>query len=211
MVRREGGGVTESRWAAAAGDDRGREYAARFAALAAAGRDVHGEASLCASLVPPGSRVLDAGCGTGRVAIRLAELGYNCVGVDNDESMLEVAREASTDLTWLLRDLADLGDVGEPFDLVVAAGNVIPLLAPGTEAAVIAGLANKLATGGALVTGFGLDAAHLPLSEAPFTLAEYDAWCATAGLAVDARFSTWSCDPYDNEAYAVTICRSTAR
>ncbi|WP_372343101.1 methyltransferase domain-containing protein [Streptomyces sp. KL116D] len=35
--------------------------------------------------------MLDAGCGTGRVTIRLSELGYDCVGFDLDASMLDVA------------------------------------------------------------------------------------------------------------------------
>ena len=35
-------------------------------------------------------------------------------------------------MTWLLADLADL-DLPAPFDLVVAAGNLFPLLTPGTR------------------------------------------------------------------------------
>jgi SAM-dependent methyltransferase len=197
----------ESRWAQAAGANRGQDYAARFAALAATGTDIHGEATLCASLVPAGARVLDAGCGTGRVAARLAELGYECVGIDNDPSMLAIARDASSDVIWQLRDLADLGALGGEFDLVVAAGNVIPLLAPGTELTVITGLAQRLAPDGRLVAGFGLDVAHLPLDEVPFGLTEYDRWCAAAGLSVEARFSTWSGAPYDDGGYAVTVSR----
>src|SRR5882757_10954674 len=96
-----------SRWADLTGGNSGAAYAARFAELAASGADMHGEARLCASLVPAGSRVLDAGCGTGRVAIRLAELGYDCVGVDLDASMLAVARRAAPELTWILADLSD--------------------------------------------------------------------------------------------------------
>jgi SAM-dependent methyltransferase len=170
--------------------------------------DMHGEATRCASLAPPGSRILDAGCGTGRVAIRLAELGYECVGIDNDESMLAVARTAAPDLDWRSADLANLGDLGKPFDLIVAAGNVIPLVARGTEAAVVQGLADRLAPSGTFVAGFGLDADHLPLDAPPFTIAEYVAWCAAAGLGIVDRFSTWAGEPYDDTAgYAVTICR----
>ncbi len=198
----------DSRWAAAATASGGREYAARFAALAAAGTDVHGEATLCAALVPPGSRVLDAGCGTGRVAIRLAELGYECVGVDSDSSMLDEARWTSAKVTWLLADLSHLADVAaldSSFDLVVAAGNVIPLVAPGTEATVIAALATRLRPNGVLVAGFGLDAAHLPLTDAPFGLREYDEWCAHAGLMLERRFATWGGEEFADGGYAVTI------
>jgi SAM-dependent methyltransferase len=195
-----------SRWNAQSRDG-ARTYAEGFAALAAAGNDMHGEASFCATIAPAGSRVLDAGCGTGRVAIRLAELGYECVGVDSDASMLAVARAASDAVSWQLLDLVDVHGLTEKFDLIVAAGNVIPLLAPGTEATVMAGLAERLTADGVLVTGFGLDAAHLPLPEAPFGLADYDAWCAAAGLERVARYSTWAADPFDDSGYAVSVHR----
>jgi SAM-dependent methyltransferase len=44
-----------------------------------------------AALGPPG-RVLDVGCGTGALAGRLADRGYDVVGVDPSEGMLEVMR-----------------------------------------------------------------------------------------------------------------------
>lgn len=195
-----------SRWASAAGMERGAGYAARFAELAAAGADVHGEARLCASLVPAGARILDAGCGTGRVAVRLAELGFDCVGVDLDPSMLTEARRAAPELPWVLADLASL-DLGREFDLVVAAGNVLPFVAAGTEAAVVARLAAHLRPDGALVCGFGLDARHLPSAGAPVDLAEFDRWCTAAGLEREHRFSTWDGEPYGGGGYAVTVLR----
>jgi predicted TPR repeat methyltransferase len=196
-----------SRWDGAAERAEGDRYAARFDALAAKGVDVHGEAALCASLVPVGSRVLDAGCGTGRVAIRLAELGYDCVGVDLDDSMLAVARERAAGLQWVPADLATF-NLGEPaFDLVVAAGNVIPFVAKGTESQVVARLAAHLGPDGLLVAGFGLDDAHLPPSAARVRLAEYDAWCASGGLELVRRLATWEGAPYDGGGYAVSIHR----
>ena len=197
-----------NRWASLSTGPGGAEYAARFRAIEAAGADVHGEATFCASLVPPGSRVLDAGCGTGRVAIRLAQQGYSCVGVDSDVSMLDVARAASPDVTWLLADLVEIGEVVDgAFDLVVAAGNVIALLAPGSEGAVVAGITERLAPGGLLVAGFGLDAAHLPLDEAPFGLDAYDRWCSGAGLELVSRTATWDGADYDDGGYAVNVHR----
>jgi SAM-dependent methyltransferase len=180
-------------------------YARRFAELAASGVDTHGEAALCASLVPPGSRVLDAGCGTGRVAVRLAHLGYRCVGVDSDESMLEQARAASGDVSWLRADLAEVLDVPAHFDLIVAAGNVIPLLAGGTELPVLSNLTSYLVADGLLVTGFGLDPAHLPLEQAPFDLTEFDGWCEAAGLQLQHRFATWDGAVWDEGGYAVSV------
>ena len=201
-----------SRWSAARphSASRAQDYASRFAALAASGEDVHGEASFCAALVPPGAAVLDAGCGTGRVAVRLAELGYQCVGVDNDEAMLNVARNASTEVDWRLLDLADAASIDQQFELVVAAGNVIPLVAPGAEGTVIAALASRLGPAGRLVAGFGLDVQHLPLAQAPFGLDEYDEWCTQANLELAARYATWSADPYEGRGgYAVSIHQRT--
>jgi SAM-dependent methyltransferase len=197
-----------TRWSDATGGAAGRDYAARFDALAAAGSDVHGEAALCAALVSPGARVLDAGCGTGRVAIRLAELGYDCTGADVDDSMLAVARERAPGLAWVQADLTGLdllGGGGPAYDLVVMAGNVVPLVAPGTEAAVVGRVAAHVADGGLLVAGFGLDRAHLPPAAALVDLADYDGWCAAAGLEPVRRLATWEGAAYDGGGYAVSI------
>jgi SAM-dependent methyltransferase len=204
-----------SRWNQSGAADQGARYAARFADLAASGVDVHGEARFCASFVGPGARVLDAGCGTGRVAIRLAELGYDCVGVDLDPSMLAEAERAAPDVTWVLADLATVDLLGhpgaaqqaEPFDLVVAAGNVFPFLTPGTGPHVVARLAAHLRAGAVLVSGFGLDGTQLPAGAAHVDLAAYDAWCADASLVPEQRFASWDRDPYTGGGYAVSVHR----
>ncbi|MFD1657534.1 class I SAM-dependent methyltransferase [Streptomyces caeni] len=199
-----------NRWKELTGETSGQDYAARFAALARSGKDVHGEARFCAALVPAGARVLDAGCGTGRVMIRLAELGYDCVGVDLDASMLAVARQQAPGLPWFQADLAGfepgLLGIEADFDLVVAAGNVFPLLAAGTEGAVVGRLAASLRPGGLMVAGFGLDEAHLPVSPG-ITLPEYDDRCAEAGLTFVDRFATWDADSYEGGGYAVSVHR----
>ncbi|MEV0095413.1 class I SAM-dependent methyltransferase [Streptomyces sp. NPDC050738] len=199
-----------SRWTELTGKPTGEDYAARFASLTLGGEDMHGEARFCAALVPAGARVLDAGCGTGRVMIRLAELGYDCVGVDLDASMLAVARKLSPELPWFQLDLAEfepgLLGIAAGFDLVVAAGNIFPLLTPGTENTVVGRLSAALRPGGLLVAGFGLDEAHLPVPPS-LTLPEYDDGCAAAGLTLVDRFATWDADPYDGGGYAVSVHR----
>ncbi|WP_030562988.1 class I SAM-dependent methyltransferase [Streptomyces aureocirculatus] len=199
-----------NRWKELTGGTSGEDYAARFAALAGNGRDMHGEARFCAALVSPGARVLDAGCGTGRVMVRLAELGYDCVGVDLDASMLAVARRQAPELPWIQADLAEFDPAASgaaaDFDLVVAAGNIFPLLAPGTEATVVGRLAATLRPGGLLVAGFGLDEAHLPVPPG-ITLPEYDACCTAAGLTLVDRFATWDAHPYEGGGYAVSVHR----
>jgi SAM-dependent methyltransferase len=201
-----------TRWHELTGGSTGDDYAARFEELAATGQDMHGEATFCSGLVAPGARVLDAGCGTGRVGIRLAELGYDVVGVDVDDSMLAVARRTAPDLAWVKGDLADLpAPVAQraPYDLVVLAGNVVPLLAPGTLDDAATALAGLLAPDGLLVAGFGLDRQHLPPGCPVTPLADYDAATERAGLLPAQRFSSWDGKPFDpSEGYAVSVHRA---
>ena len=199
----------ETRWSRIGGVS-GEEYAERFAALARSGADMHGEARFCAAMLSAGARVLDAGCGTGRVAVHLAELGFSCVGVDVDESMLAVARRTAPAIPWHQADLASLSaadlDRASEFDLVVMAGNVVPLLAPGTVGGAVTSLVALLRPGGLLVAGFGLDSAHLP-PRCPVTpIDEYDEACGAAGLSLQARYSTWDGAPFEeSEGYAVSV------
>ena len=178
-----------SRWLEETGGERGASYDAAFAELAASGVHVHGEADRVAALVPPGARVLDAGCGTGRVAVELAHRGYDVAGADNDASMLAVARRSDA-VRWYDADLATL-DLGERFDLVVAAGNVVVFLAPGTEAEVVRRLAAHLVPGGLLVSGWRTDR---------MAVQEYDRLARAAGLEPVARWSTWDADPWEDGA-----------
>ena len=176
-----------SRWLEETGGGRGASYDERFRALAESGVHVHGEADYVQALLPAGS-VLDAGCGTGRVAVELAARGYDVVGVDSDSSMLDVARRH--DLTWVLGDLATL-DLGRTFDLVVCAGNVMVFLAPGTEEEVVRRLAAHLAPGGLLVSGWRTDR---------MGRSSYDELVAAAGLEQVVRHSTWDADPWRDDA-----------
>lgn len=195
-----------TRWGDLAGDGSAGAYDQRFDALAASGVDVHGEAGLVDRLLPIGAAVLDAGCGTGRVSIELARRGFDCTGIDTDTSMLARARASAPALRWVEGDLSEL-DVGTTFDCVLAAGNVIPLLAPGTEPEVVRRLAAHLADDALLICGFGLDPDHLPLTEAPVDLASYDRWCADARLTLATRLATWDGEPYAGGGYAVSIHR----
>lgn len=179
----------------------GGDYQARFDALAAEGVDVHGEVRFVLAFSP--STVLDAGCGTGRVALELARRGIDVVGVDVDPSMLATARERGAEVRFEQADLADPDfDLGRTFDLVVMAGNVPLFTPPGTQGAVVAGCARHLASGGLLVAGFQLDRGY--------GLEAYDRDTASAGLVLVERWATWDRDPLSPAApatYAVSVHR----
>lgn len=183
-------------------------YQQRFDDLAAQGMDIHGEAALVASLLSPPARVLDAGCGTGRVATQLTALGYHCVGVDADAAMIEVAEQRDPATTWVRQDLSRLQLRSQAFELAVLAGNVIPLLAPGTLLVALQRLAAHLQPGGLLVAGFGLDSSHLPQGCPATPLEDYDRACEVAGLTLTRRFSTWGRETWRPESgYAVSVHR----
>lgn len=183
----------------------GHEYDARFTALARAGQDVHGEVNFVAALGV--SAVLDAGCGTGRVAIELARRGFEVVGIDRDPEFMRLARQKAPHLSWYEADLATVtlttpAQELRSFDAIVLAGNVMIFLDAGTEQTVIANLSRHLAPGGFLVSGFQL---HQP---GKIPLASYDTYATRAGLTLVERWATWDRDPwYPTSDYAVSVHR----
>ncbi len=185
---------------------RGAHYDARWERLARAGHNIHGEADLVEQLLGDsgGTRVLDAGCGTGRVAIELARRGFAVVGVDADADMLAVARRKQPELAWVHADLADLtGAVDLGFDLAVLAGNVMIFLAADSEGRVLQQLGAGLNPGGLLIAGFSLRPGRIQLDE-------YDRLTVAAGLEPVARWSTWERDPFNGGDYAVSVHRRSA-
>ncbi|MEW6474204.1 MAG: class I SAM-dependent methyltransferase [Actinomycetota bacterium] len=160
---------------------------------------MHGEATFVEAL---GVRsVLDAGCGTGRVAIELARRGLDVVGVDADPGMLSAARAKAPELDWVLADLTVLDLPERRFDAAVMAGNVMIFVVPGTEGAVLERLAAHLRPGGLVVAGFQLVPGGL-------TLARYDELAGAAGLTLVERFATWDRHPWSPGGdYAVSVHR----
>jgi SAM-dependent methyltransferase len=186
-----------------AGDGtRGADYDQRFERLAASGANVHGEADLVASLGP--ASVLDAGCGTGRVTIELAHRGIEVAGIDLDPTMLDQARVKEPGLRWVQGDLADATlDLGDRFDVVVAAGNVVIFLTPGTEPVAVATMARHVRPGGTLVAGF-------QLRPGGTSVEDYDRWAVAAGLELVTRYATWDAEPFTGGDYAVSLHRRPA-
>lgn len=191
------------RWFTDTKDDHSQWYVERFRTLATEGADLAGEARLIDAIAAPASRILDAGCGPGRVGAVLHDRGHTVVGVDVDPVLIEAAELDHPGPRWSVGNLAelDLGPLGEePFDLAVMAGNVLLFVAPGTEQDVLGSLRRAVRPGGRIVTGFATDR--------EYALETFDADVAAAGLVVEQRFATWDLVPWNADAdFAVTFLR----
>jgi SAM-dependent methyltransferase len=166
------------------------EYESRFAHA-----EAHGEADAIESLGP--ASVLDAGCGTGRVAIELHRRGIDVVGVDLDDDLLALARRKAPHVSWVQADLAAMR-LGRTFEVVAMPGNVMLFCRAGDRAGVVASCTEHLAPGGLLVAGFALRAGGI-------TLDEYDAAAARAGLVLVERWDGWDRGRFADGDYAVSI------
>jgi len=165
--------------------------------MAERGENPHGEVDFVERFEP--ATVLDAGCGTGRVAIEVARRGVDVVGTDIDAAMLAEAKAKAPELSWVEADLAAL-DLERRFDVVVMAGNIVLFVVPGTEAAAVAGAARHVAPGGHLVAGFSLGQG--------VSVDEWEGWLRDAGLAPIDRFSTWGGDPWSTiDRYLVSVAQ----
>lgn len=174
------------------------EYESRFTTAAA-----HGEADLICGFGP--RSVLDAGCGTGRVAIELHRRGVESVGVDLDDEMLERARRRAPDVTWTCADLA-VFRLDRCFDVVAMPGNVLLYCRAEVRAAVVERCAAHVAEAGLLIAGFTLSD-----DAGSYTLSAHDDACREVGFELTHRWATWDRAPFDaggrGDRYAVSVHR----
>lgn len=180
--------------------DHSRNYIGRWESFEAQGRDIDGEARLIDALASDGDRILDAGAGTGRLAGYLAAVAnernrrnLQLTGVDIDPVLVDYARGRYPGVDWHTGDLSVDAEVPTgPFDLIVSAGNVLAFIPDPAHRAALGVLKDRLAPGGRLVVGFGLDRGrdHIAFSE--------DA--AAVGLRITQEYSSWDLRPRTDSA-----------
>ena len=162
-------------------------YIERFRTLARDGEDIVGEARLIDAMAARGARILDAGCGPGRIGGYLAAAGHDVVGVDVDPALIAAAEEDHPGPRWLVGDLAELDlparGIPAPFDLIVSAGNVMTFVAPSTRVQVLSRLRAHLADDGRVVIGFG--------AGRDYEFNQFFQDASQAGLTPDLLLSTW--------------------
>lgn len=171
-------------------------YIERFRAMRAAGDDLAGEARFIDALAPRSARILDAGCGPGRVGSALAALGHEVVGVDVDPELIAAAEHDHPGPRWLVGDLAELDLAAHGFtagfDVILSVGNVMPFLAASTRRPVLARLAAHLGDGGRLVVGFG--------SGRGYEFTEFFEDAEQVGLVHELSLATWDLRPFRDDS-----------
>jgi SAM-dependent methyltransferase len=179
-------------------------YIERFRAMARAGDDLAGEARFVDAMAPRAARILDAGCGPGRLGGYLAKAGHHVVGVDVDPALIAAAEQDYPGPQWLVGDLAELDlparGIVEPFDVIASAGNVMAFLAPSTRVQVLGRLRAHLADDGRAAIGFG--------AGRDYEFTEFFNDAAHAGFAPDLLLSTWDLRPFtDDSDFLVALLR----
>ena len=198
--------VETSMWMQKVAADPGhsRWYIERFRAMARAGDDLAGEARFVDAMAPRGARILDAGCGPGRVGGYLAAAGHQVVGVDVDPALIEAAEQDHPGPRWLVGDLAELDlparGITESFDIIVSAGNVMTFLAPSTRVAVLSRLRSHLKSDGRAVICFG--------AGRDYEYSQFFDDAAEAGFTPDLLLSAWDVRPFtDDSEFLVALLR----
>lgn len=202
--------VEQSIWMQKVAADPGHSqwYVERFRTMEREGKDVVGEARFVDAMAARGSRILDAGCGAGRIAGYLATVGHDVVGVDVDPVLIAAAEKDHPGPRWLVNDLAELDlpsrGIDEPFDIIVSAGNVMTFLAPSTRVTVLSRLRAHLRDDGRAVIGFGAGRDY------PFDEFLNDA--KAAGFESDVLLAAWDIRPFtERSEFLVAVLRDRTR
>ena len=110
-------------------------------------------AELVRDSAPGGGRVLEIGCGPGRIAAHLAELGLDMFGIDLSPGMIEQARQRHPDLEFRVGQMTALDLPPASLAGLVAWYSLIHI-PPVEHPAVLAGFRRVLAPGAHLMLAF---------------------------------------------------------
>lgn len=124
------------------------DYSSNFSFVHQYGEDV-----LALLDAPEGSLVVDLGCGNGALTIKLAQKGYRVLGVDASGDMLELARAAHPELTFMQADATEFA-LEEKADAIFS-NAVLHWIGREKQDQLVKNLADNLKEGGQLVFEFG--------------------------------------------------------
>ncbi len=175
-----------------ANPDHSHNYARRWKMMEAQGKDIHGESRLIDAMAERGSRILDAGCGTGRLGGELIRRGHNVMGVDVDPLLIEHAANDHPDGQWLVGDLTEDPIPEGGFDIAVAAGNVMGFIAPDGRKKALSHIFDALSPGGRFVAGFG--------SGRGWEFPDFLALAGDVGFEEDFLSSAWDLKPFNERS-----------
>ncbi|WP_309130556.1 class I SAM-dependent methyltransferase [Brevibacterium sp.] len=175
-------------------------YAQRWRKLVDAGHDIGGEARFVNAMAPREARILDAGCGTGRVGGLLIDAGHTVYGVDLDEFLISVAEEDFPSGQWHTGDLAvfDFAAAGiTDIDVAVCAGNVLAFLDPASRRQTLSNIKSTLKSGGRFVAGFGAGRGY--------DFAEFIADVKSTGMLITLQLSSWELHPFEPDSDFIVL------
>ena len=159
-----------------------------------------------------GGHVLELGCGTGRVAIPIAQAGVDIVGLDFSTSMLDEARRKmlsaqplSGSLTLVEGDMRDFslsGEPGEdgPFSLaIIPFRGFLSLLTVGDEVRALMNIKRHLRPGGKLILSMFVPDPSMLVHEVDVPYHFRDVTDPSTGR----QFVLWQQNRYDNYSQIV--------
>ncbi len=92
--------------------------------------------------------ILELGCGTGKLAERLASESKNIIGIDNDETMIVRARKVYPEIEFKAMAVQDIGGLHRSFDLIICTGNVLSYLNDDEMSNLVSNVERMLNSGG---------------------------------------------------------------
>lgn len=106
-----------------------------------------------------GNKILvDLGCGSGIITAEIAsKYGYEAIGIDRSDCMLDMARERSGDVLWLNQDITEYELFGAADVFISTLDTVNHILEPDDIGKIFKSFANYMAPGGVFIFDAGTE------------------------------------------------------